>query len=41
MSRDVAVGVAVGYGEPFSVGRRSVARDYLGGVLLGFFADWR
>lgn len=41
VSKDVAVGVAVGYGEPFSVGRRSVARDYLGGLLVGFFADWR
>ncbi len=36
-----AVGVSLGYGEPFSVGRRSVAKNYLGGVLLGLFADWR
>ena len=37
----LVVGVAGGYSEPFSVARRSVARDYLGGVLVGFFADWR
>jgi hypothetical protein len=36
-----AFGVSVGYGEPFSVGRRSVAKGYIGGLLLGFFADWR
>ena len=41
MSDALVVGVAGGYGEPFSVARRSVARDYLGGVLVGFFADWR
>jgi hypothetical protein len=37
----VALGLGVGYAEPFSVSRRSVARDYLGGLLVGFFADWR
>ncbi len=37
----VALGVSAGYGEPFNFRRRSVARQFLGGVLLGFFADWR
>lgn len=37
----LALGASVGYGEPFSVGRRNVARNYLGGLLLGVFADWR
>lgn len=37
----VALGLAGGYAEPFSVGRRSVARNYVGGGLIGFFADWR
>jgi opacity protein-like surface antigen len=35
------LGVSLGYGEPFSFRRSSVSRKYLGGVLLGFFADWR
>ncbi|XXF80818.1 hypothetical protein P2318_13985 [Myxococcaceae bacterium GXIMD 01537] len=37
----VALGLGVGYAEPFSVPRRSVAKDFLGGFMLGFFADWR
>jgi hypothetical protein len=41
VSKTVVVGVAGGYSEPFSVSRRSVARDFLGGALVGFFADWR
>lgn len=39
--RQWGAGVSVGYGEPFSVARRSVAKEYVGGVLLGLFADWR
>ncbi|WP_224242748.1 hypothetical protein [Hyalangium gracile] len=35
------LGVSVGYGEPFSYRKRSVARLFAGGVLVGFFADWR
>lgn len=41
VSKTLVVGVAGGYAEPFSVSRRSVARDFLGGLLVGFFADWR
>jgi hypothetical protein len=37
----IVLGVSGGYGEPFSYPRRSVAGLYAGGVLLGFFADWR
>ncbi|HYH99930.1 hypothetical protein [Hyalangium sp.] len=37
----VVLGVSGGYGEPFSYRRRSVARQFLGGALFGFFADWR
>lgn len=37
----VALGLAGGYAEPFSVGRRNVAHNYVGGGLIGFFADWR
>lgn len=37
----VALGLSVGYGEAFGVGRRNLSRNYLGGMLLGFFADWR
>lgn len=35
------LGVSGGYGEPFSFRRRSVSRQFLGGALFGFFADWR
>jgi hypothetical protein len=35
------LGVSIGYGEPFSYRKRSVSRLFPGGVLLGFFADWR
>jgi hypothetical protein len=35
------LGVAGGYGEPFSFRRRSISRQFLGGALFGFFADWR
>jgi hypothetical protein len=37
----VVLGVSGGYGEPFSYSKHSVARLLAGGVLLGFFADWR
>jgi hypothetical protein len=37
----VVLGVAGGFGEPFSYSKHSVARLMTGGVLLGFFADWR
>jgi hypothetical protein len=37
----VAFGVSGGYSEPFSHSRRSVASQYLGGLLVGLFADWR
>ena len=35
------LGASLGYGEPFSYKRRSVSRQFVGGVLLGLFADWR
>ncbi|RKH36411.1 hypothetical protein D7X12_32830, partial [Corallococcus sicarius] len=38
---DVGLGVALGYAEPFGLKKRSYARDFVGGVNLGFFADWR
>ncbi|RKH21561.1 hypothetical protein D7X75_36805, partial [Corallococcus sp. CA031C] len=38
---DVGVGLALGYAEPFGLKNRSFARDFVGGVSLGFFADWR
>ncbi|QAT84962.1 hypothetical protein EJ065_3400 [Corallococcus coralloides] len=41
LQRDVGVGLAVGYAEPFGLKNRSFARDFVGGVNLGFFADWR
>jgi hypothetical protein len=37
----VVLGVSGGYGEPFSYRRRSLSRQFLGGALFGFFADWR
>jgi len=37
----VVLGVSGGYGEPFSFRRRSVSRQFMGGALFGFFADWR
>jgi hypothetical protein len=37
----VAFGVSGGYGEPFSHRRRRAASAYLGGLLVGLFADWR
>lgn len=37
----VVLGVSGGYGEPFSYRRRSVSRQFVGGALFGFFADWR
>jgi hypothetical protein len=36
-----AAGLAVGWGEPFGTKRRSLSRIYLGGPMLGVFADWR
>lgn len=36
-----ATGLAVGWGEPFGTKRRSLSRIYLGGPMLGLFADWR
>lgn len=35
------LGASLGYGEPYSYKRRSVSRYFVGGVLLGLFADWR
>jgi hypothetical protein len=35
------LGVSIGYAEPFSFKRRSLAAPYVGGWLLGLFADWR
>lgn len=37
----VGLGVAVGYSEPFQLKRRSLARSFVGGPMVGFFADWR
>ncbi len=37
----VVAGAAVGYAEPFSVSRRSLAGPHVGGLLLGLFMDWR
>jgi hypothetical protein len=37
----VVLGVSGGYGEPFSYRRRSLSRQFVGGALFGFFADWR
>lgn len=39
--QDLGLGVAVGYAEPFGLKNRSLARDFVGGVNIGFFADWR
>ncbi|MFP2931598.1 hypothetical protein ACLESO_41720 [Pyxidicoccus sp. 3LG] len=36
-----AVGAAFGYGEPFGLKRRSLARSFVGGPLFGLFVDWR
>lgn len=36
-----AAGLAVGWGEPFGTKRRSLARRYLGGPMVGLFVDWR
>jgi hypothetical protein len=36
-----AVGAAVGYGEPFALKRRSLARSFVGGPMFGLFVDWR
>ncbi|RKH40232.1 hypothetical protein D7Y23_35095 [Corallococcus sp. AB050B] len=41
LPRDVGVGVAISYAEPFGLKNRSLARDFVGGVNLGIFADWR
>ncbi|PTL77177.1 hypothetical protein [Vitiosangium sp. GDMCC 1.1324] len=37
----VALGVAVGYGDPYNYKRSSLARPYIGGLQLGLYADWR
>ncbi|TSC25869.1 hypothetical protein [Corallococcus sp. Z5C101001] len=39
--QDLGLGVALGYAEPFGLKNRSFARDFVGGVNIGFFADWR
>ncbi|WP_254624210.1 MULTISPECIES: hypothetical protein [unclassified Myxococcus] len=36
-----ALGLAVGYGEPFGLKRRYLGRSFVGGPLLGLFVDWR
>ncbi|RKH01345.1 hypothetical protein [Corallococcus carmarthensis] len=41
LPRDVGVGLALSYSEPFGLKNRSFARDFVGGVNVGFFADWR
>ncbi|WP_375744489.1 hypothetical protein NR800_06640 [Corallococcus interemptor] len=41
LPQDVGVGLALGYSEPFGLKNRSFARDFVGGVNIGFFADWR
>jgi hypothetical protein len=38
---NVGLGVAIGYSEPYGLKNRSFARELVGGVNLGFFADWR
>jgi hypothetical protein len=37
----VSLGLAVGYGDPYNYRRASLARSYIGGLQLGFYADWR
>ncbi|HEY0096274.1 MAG TPA: hypothetical protein VGB96_18235 [Archangium sp.] len=37
----VSLGLAVGYGDPYNYRRASLARPYVGGLQLGFYADWR
>jgi hypothetical protein len=37
----VSLGLAVGYGDPYNYRRSSLARPYVGGLQLGFYADWR
>jgi hypothetical protein len=37
----VSLGLAVGYGDPYNYRRSSLARSYIGGLQLGFYADWR
>ena len=37
----ISAGVAVGYGDPYNYRRSSLARPYVGGLQLGFYADWR
>jgi hypothetical protein len=39
--QDMALGLTLGYAEPFGLKNRSFARDFVGGVNLGFFANWR
>ncbi|WP_164018748.1 hypothetical protein [Pyxidicoccus trucidator] len=36
-----AVGLAVGYSEPFGLKRRSLGRYFVGGPMVGLFVDWR
>jgi hypothetical protein len=37
----VSLGLAVGYGDPYNYRRSSLARSDVGGLQLGFYADWR
>jgi hypothetical protein len=37
----VSLGFTVGYGDPYNYRRSSLARSYVGGLQLGFYADWR
>ncbi|QRK05632.1 hypothetical protein JQX13_36590 [Archangium violaceum] len=37
----MALGVTVGYGDPYNYRRTSLARSYVGGLQLGLYADWR
>jgi hypothetical protein len=37
----VSLGFTVGYGDPYNYKRSSLARSYVGGLQLGFYADWR
>ncbi|WNG36177.1 hypothetical protein F0U60_22655 [Archangium minus] len=37
----MALGVFVGYGDPYNYRRTSLSRSYVGGLQLGLYADWR
>jgi hypothetical protein len=37
----LALGVAVGYSDPYNYRRSSLARGHVGGPQVGLYADWR